>query len=239
MNAGVPPACGVQQPPDQQKGQLQEQAVADLPEERGRQQLQGQGASDPQEQPALQQQQQQGRAQGVAGAFQRRWERLGCGAQGQGKAQRANKLEPLQRQSADALKSPQRQAAADALKPLQRQASAGTLRPSEQGQWQETSNFQAPLQRQQSAGHTRKVSTDGSGRPPKSPTVSGLQSPQRCAGQSQPNIKPIDSILQNPMEACCPFVQLRGGPDPFICVCWQWQVASSRCAGFWPLSPEF
>ena len=212
VEAGVEAARSVQQAPDQQKGQLQGQAVTDLPEERGQQQLQGQDVSDPPEQPAAQRQQ-QGPPQGVAGAFQRRWERLGRGTQGQGRAQRADTLKPLQRASADALKSPQRQAAADALKPLQRQVSADTLKPlpsrSEQGQWQTTSNFQAPLQRQQSAGHTRKVSTDGSGRPPKSPTVSGLQSPQRCAAHSQLNMSLTVSSLRRPQEARCLLVWLR------------------------------
>ena len=94
VEAGVAAARGVQQPPDQEKGQLQGQAGADLPEESRQQQLQSQEVSDPQEQPARQQQQ-QGRPQGVAGAFQRRWERLGRGTQGQGRAQRADPLAPL------------------------------------------------------------------------------------------------------------------------------------------------
>lgn len=190
VEAGVAAARGGQQPPDQQKGQLQVQAAADVPEGQGQQQLQAQVVSDTPEQPALQQQQQQQQSppQGAAGALQRQWERLKCGPLGQGKSERANTLKPLQRQaSAEALTTPQRQASAETLQPLQRQASADTLKPlpssSDRGQWQATSNLQAPLQRQRSAGHTRKVSMDGSGRPPKSPTVGSLQSPQRCAAQ--------------------------------------------------------
>ena len=207
VGAGVAAARGVQPPPDQQMGQLQGQAVADVPEERGQQQLQGQGVSDPAEQPAPQQQ--QGPMQGVEGAFERRWEQLGGGTQGQGRAPGADTLEPLQRQSADALESPRRQALAVALKPPPLSSA--------QGQWQAASNFQVPLQRQQSAGQPRKVSTDGSGRPPKSPTVSGLQSPPRCAAQLQPEVltrgqqsgEPREARACLPICAACPFVQGR------------------------------